>query len=243
MEEIIKSRKRRSDRGPRVTDRDLNALEWIAQQYAVSLDHLCILLARLINPDEYAQKPKEPGELTVKRTAKIVKRWEELGLVERGWILHDDPLWVWLTPEGLRAVAQELGELRPYTPTPAKVNHLYWCNHARLYVEQLRQDATWLSERQVRANRKSERGVKQPHIPDAVVTSKGHEIALEIELSTKTYTRLEKILQELAESDYHTVWYFTLGRAKRVVRTAIDAMQERYKSRFVIYDVEETDLE
>ncbi len=235
--------KRRSDRGPRVTDRDLDALEWIAQQYAVSLDHLGILLARLIDPDEYAQKPKEPGELTVKRTAKIVKRWEELGLVERGWILHGDPFVVWLTPEGLRAVAQELGELRPYTPTPAKMNHLYWCNHARLYVEQLRQDATWVSERQARAHHKSEPGGKRPHTPDAVVTTNGHDIAIEVELSTKTYSRLEKILQELAESDYHTIWYFTLGRAKQVVETAIDAMEEIYKGRFIVYDVEETELE
>ena len=117
--------KRRSDRGPRITDRDLNALEWMAQQYAISSDHLCILLARLIDPDDSAHQPKEAGILTEKRTAKIVKRWEELGLVERGWILHGDPFVVWLTPEGLRAVAQELGELRPYTPTPATVNHRF----------------------------------------------------------------------------------------------------------------------
>ena len=236
-------RKRRSDRGPRVTDRDLDALEWIAQQYAVSLDHLSILLARLIDHSQYAQQPKEVEELTAKRTAKIVKRWETLGLVERDWILHGDPPWIWLTPEGLRTVAQELGELRPYTPTPAKVNHLYWCNHARLYVEQLRKDAAWMSERQVRASRKSEPGRKQPHIPDAIVTSNGYDIALEVELSTKTYPRLEKILQELAESNYHAVWYFTLGRAKRVVETAIDAMQDLDKSRFAVYDVEETALE
>ena len=236
-------RKRRNDRGPRVTDRDLDALQWIAQQYAVSFDHLSILLARLINPDEYAQKPKEAGELTTKRTAKIVKRWETLGLVEREWILHGDPPWIWLTPEGLRTVAQELGELRPYTPTPAKVNHLYWCNHARLYVEQHFDTIQWLSERQVRASRKSEQGVKQPHIPDALVSNNGHDIALEVELSTKTYPRLEKILQEFAEGDYHSIWYFTLGRAKQVVETALDAMQDIDKSRFAVYDVEKTELE
>src|SRR5450755_149441 len=241
MEEHPK--KRRSDRGPRVTDRDLDALAWIAQQYAVSFDHLSILLARLIDHSQYAQKPKEAGELTEKRTAKIVKRWEELGLVERDWILHGDPPWIWLTPEGLRTVAQEVGELRPYTPTPATVNHLYWCNHARLSVEQRRKDAVWLSERQARAHHKSEPGVKRPHLPDAIVTSNGHEIAVEVELSTKTYPRLEKILQEFAESDYHSIWYFTPGRAKQVVETALDTMHESNRSRFVVYDVEETELE
>lgn len=243
MEEIIKSRKPRSDKGPRLTDRDLDALEWIAQQYAVSFDHLGILLARLMDYSEYAQKPITPGELTDKRTAKIVRRWERLGLVERGWILHDDPAWVWLTPAGLQTVADELGELRSYTPTPAKINHIYWCNHARLYVEQKRNDAEWLSERQVRANHKSERGVKRPHTPDAVITSNGHQIALEVELSTKTYSRLDKILEELAESDYHTVWYFCLGRAKQVVETAIENMRGSYAHRFVVYDVEECEIE
>jgi hypothetical protein len=243
MEEIIKSRKPRKDRGPRITDRDLDALEWIAQQYAVSLDHLSILLARLIDPDEYAQKPKEAGELTEKRTAKIVRRWEQLELVERGWILYDDPAYVWLTPTGLQLVSEELGELRPYVPTPAKVNHIYWCNTARLYIEQNHDDIEWLSERQVRANHKSERGIKRPHTPDAVVTLDGDKVALEVELSTKTYSRLDKILHELATSDYHTIWYFTRGRAKQVVETAIENMSGMYSHRFKVYDIEECEIE
>jgi len=243
MDEIIKSRKPRKDRGPRITDRDLDALEWIAQQYCVTLDHLSILLARLMDYAPYVQKPNDEGALTEKRTAKVVKRWEQLGLVERGWILHDDAAWVWLTQEGLRLVAEELGELRPYTPTPAKVNHLYWCNHARLYIEQKRDDAEWRSERQLRANQKSERGIKRPHVPDAVVSSNGHEIAIEVELSTKTYSRLDKILHELATSDYHTTWYFTRGRAKQVVETAIENMTGLYSDRFVIYDVDECEIE
>jgi hypothetical protein len=157
---------------------------------------------------DYAQKPHDPGELTEKRTAKVVKRWEQLQLVERSWILHDDAAWVTLTQEGLRLVAEDLGELRPYQPTPARVNHLYWCNHARLYVEQGHDDAEWKSERQIRANQKSERGIKRPHVPDAVVTIEdGQQIAVEVELSTKTYSRLDKILHELATSDYRLVLY------------------------------------
>jgi hypothetical protein len=243
MEEMKHSRKPRKDRGPRITDRDLDALEWIAQQYCVTLDHLSILLARLMDYSDYAQKPHDPGELTEKRTAKVVKRWEQLGLVERAWILYDDAAWVWCSQEGLRLVAEELGELRPYTPTPAKVNHLYWCNHARLYVEQGHNDAEWRSERQLRANQKSERGIKRPHVPDAVVTIDGQQIAIEVELSTKTYSRLDKILHELATSDYHTTWYFVRGRAKQVIETAIENMTGLYSDRFVIYDVDECEIE
>jgi hypothetical protein len=240
MEKITE--KRRSDRGPRITDRDLDALDWIGQQYAVALDHLCILLARLIDHSKYAQKPIDDGKLTEKRATKIIKRWEQLGLVERGWILHGDPVWIWLTQEGLRVVREQLGELRYYTPAAATINHLYWCNHARLYVEQQHNDAKWISERQARANRKSEQGVKQPHLPDAIVTINGRKIAIEVELSTKTYSRLEKILQELADADYDAIWYFTLGRAKQVIETAIENTGID-SHRFVIHDVEETALE
>jgi hypothetical protein len=44
-------RKRRSDQGPRVTERALDALEWIAQQYAVSFDHLMVICAKSVNPN------------------------------------------------------------------------------------------------------------------------------------------------------------------------------------------------
>jgi hypothetical protein len=251
MEEIIKkpkeerTRKPRSDKGPRLTDRDLDALEWIAQQYAVSVDHLATLLARLMDYSAYAQKPNDAGELTEKRTAKIIKRWEQLQLIERGWILHGDPAWVWLTPEGLRATSQELGELRHYIPTPAKINHIYWCNHARLYIEQRHRNITWIGERELRATHKSEPGEKRPHTPDAVVTlSNGRKVALEVELSSKTYNRLDKILEELAESeDYNTIWYFCLGRAKQVIEHAIENMSGSYAHRFLVYDVEELELE
>jgi hypothetical protein len=235
--------KTRADRGPRITDRDIEALVWIVQQYAICLDHLCILLTRLMDYTDYAQKPNDPGALTKKRTTKIVRHWERLGLIERGWILQGDPMWVWLTPEGLRLMNEELGKLRYYRPTPAKINHLYWCNHARLYIEQKRKDTEWRSERQVRANQKSESGVKRPHTPDAILNSNGHEIAIEVELSTKTYHRLDTILEELAESNYHTVWYFCLGRAKKVVETAIENRSSSDTHHFVVYDIEECELE
>src|SRR5215475_7214678 len=134
----------RSDTGPRLTERDQDALKWIAQQYAISRDHLCILLARLGEPEEYAQKPKQAGRLTEKRAMDIVRRWEQLNLIERGWILYNEPPWFWLTGEGLRLVSEELGELRQYAPTPAKLNHLYHINLTRLVVEARRPGIHWI---------------------------------------------------------------------------------------------------
>src|SRR5260370_23980200 len=126
-----KPRKPRSDRGPRLTERNHKALSWIGQQYAVRLDQLQIVLARLGEPGQYATKPKEKGRLTRKRTMDLVRRWERLGLVNSGRFLHGDPAWVWLSVEGLHAVRQQIGDLRSFEPTPARLSHL-WQGRARL---------------------------------------------------------------------------------------------------------------
>src|SRR5947199_5453560 len=98
------TKKTRPDAGPRLTGRDMEALQWIAQQYAICLDHLQILLARLRDPDLTGPKTKEEGELTEKRVLKIVRRWQAMGLAERKHIMHGEPQWVWLTPLGLKLV-------------------------------------------------------------------------------------------------------------------------------------------
>lgn len=233
-----KKRRTRSDTGPRITERDLAALRWIAQQYAISQDHLAILLARLA-PEE----APEADHLTEKRTAEIVRRWQELKLVEKGRILHNGPAWVWLTGEGLRLISEELGSFRPYTPNPAKLNHLFWCNHARLFVEGRKQDTTWTSERELAAGNHIERGQKRPHLPDAVVITNQHSVAIEVELSPKTYPRLDTILHELARSGYNAVWYLTRGRSTAVMKGAIGAMHQMYQSKFIVYNLDEMPLQ
>lgn len=237
----------RSDKGPRITPRDIEAMKWIAEQYTISLDHLCILLDRLRDADQPpGPDTKEDGELTEKRALKIVRRWQELGLAEREHILHGQPQWIWLTPSGLRLVAEQTGELRSHTPQPGRLNHLYWCNHARLFLEGRYPQDAWTSERILRASQgKTEPGVKRPHTPDAlVIRSNGNRVAIEVELTTKAYSRLSKILHEMAlKAEYYTVWYFVLGRAKTVMEQALAARDmEAYRSKFVIYRLEDLPL-
>jgi hypothetical protein len=240
--QATRTRKPRSDKGPKITDRDLDALEWIAEQYAISIDHLCILLARLA--DEDARDPKEPGRITQKRAMYIVRRWEQLGLIEKAWILHGQPAWLWLTPEGLRLIAEQLGELRHYAPTPATINHIYYCNHARLVIEGRRQDAVWTGERIMKASmQKVERGSRRPHMPDATVLTNNRLIAVEVELAVKRAGQLDKILHELATNgQYQTVWYFTRERSTKAMQQAITAMQDMYKQKFVVYDLDQMPL-
>src|SRR5260370_37256398 len=118
-----KPRKPRSSRGPPLTERDQKALSWIGQQYAVRLHQLQIVLARLGELGDSARKPKEKGRLTQKRTMDLVRRWEQLGLVNYGWFLHADPAWVWLSAEGLRVERPHIGGLRSCEPTTGRLPH------------------------------------------------------------------------------------------------------------------------
>src|SRR5258708_31186285 len=113
----LKPRQPKGDRGPRLTERDHKALVWIRQQYAVRLDQLQIVLARLGEPGDSARKPKEEGRLTQKRRMDLVRRWEQRGLVNYGWFLHADPGWVWMYAEGLQAMRHVVGYLHPFVPT------------------------------------------------------------------------------------------------------------------------------
>jgi hypothetical protein len=185
------------------------------------------------------QPQKEQGRVTKERAMEVVKRWEELQLVEKAWIIHGQPCWIWLSNEGLRFVSEQLGDLRAYAPTPGRLNHLYAVNLARLIIEGRRMDATWLSERELKGSMKVETG-KRPHTPDAILVSNGRKIAVEVELTTKSYERLSKILHELAlNAEYYTIWYFCRGRSLTVMNTAIGNMKEMYKGKFVVYDLDE----
>ena len=235
-----KPRKPRSDRGPRLTERDHKALSWIGQQYTVRLDQMQIVLARLAEPGEYGRKPKEEGRLTQKRTMDLVRRWERLGLVSYGWFLHGDPAWVWLSAEGLRAVRQQIGDLRPFEPTVAGLSHLFFCNQARLLVEERHPDGVWLSERQLRAGRKP--GERSPHLPAGLLTlPNGHVVTIEIERSVTDYGRLKEILQALV-SQYQTVWYFCTGHSENVIKKVVKTLPEPSGRKILISSLDDFSL-
>jgi len=235
-----KPRKPRSDRGPRLTERDSQALSWIGQQYAIRLDQLQILLARLGGPGEYDRKPKEKGRLTQKRTMDLVRRWERRGLGSYGWFLRGYPAWVWLSAQGLQAVRQQIGDLRSFEPTVAGLSRLFFCDQARLLVEERYPDGVWQSERQLRAGRKP--GERPPHLPDGLLTlPNGHIVAMEIERSVKEYGRLKKILQALA-SQYQTVWYFCTGPSEKVIKKAIETFPESSRRKILISSLDDFSL-
>lgn len=95
---------RRKDAGHiQVTERDLYALRWIAEQYTVHTRHLATLLGQRAKA-----VTKEHNCVTLSAVRHALERWQALGLVEEPYkFLSKDPAYVWVS----RRAITELGRL------------------------------------------------------------------------------------------------------------------------------------
>lgn len=234
METAGKPRKQRSDRGTRrLTERDLLALKWVGEQYALRLDQLQILLGR------YSSKSNHPGVTVDSTTAWYsARKWMDLGLAQAEKFLTKTPTWIWLTPSGLRAVGLSFA---PYTPSVEALEHIYWCGQARLYISKRRPTDHWRSERYLRQQLGGVgrgRGPRIGRIPDAALEkANGECIAIEIELSGKNRLRLAQLLCETV-SKYATAWYFVTPRARVALEAAFALVEDvSVVRRIVLYDL------
>jgi hypothetical protein len=224
----------------------------MADQYAVRLDNLRLLLAR-----DAGGATCEPDTLSLTRTHHVVARWKRAGLVEGQKLLAAEPLWVWPTSRGLRHVGV------PYpahVPIAVTLPHLHAIARVRLRVEARHPEARWLSERSLRTGSgASVRGLRQPHVPDAVLVPRPGAstqdasvpladpgtplpvplpgwVAIEVELTVKGPDRLTAILEELAAA-YHTVWYFVAAEAVPSLRRARATLNSALRRRIRVYDL------
>lgn len=212
-------RKPRRDTGAiRWTERDLAALTWIGEQYAVHLAQLAILLGR-----RAGAPTKAVGRLGLETARKLVERWRRAGLVERAVLVLGQPAWVWLTRRGLEQVGLDF---RFWEPKAEGLAHLAAINEARLWVEQRHPEARWRSERQLRREQPVTRSQENlAHRPDAEVVLGPQTVAVEVERSAKTPQRMPAILYDLA-ARYASIWYFCPPAMKPNLARAFEQLEE-----------------
>jgi hypothetical protein len=157
-------------RGPEATLRDSLALAWIAEQYLVRADVAAVVLARL-SPAEGLPEPGRLGQRTLRHHA---ERWERLGFCERRRLRGAS--WLLPTRRGMRYAGLELP---PYEPNGSTLEHTHAVAVVRLVVEQSAPEVEWISERRLRAERRS--GGRSWWLPDGLVG----ETMVEVELSRK----------------------------------------------------------
>jgi hypothetical protein len=119
------------------TDRDLAALRWIGEQYAVRLDVAAVLLSRL--------SPEPVGLLSRRTVRDQVNRWEQGGWISRHRLLGHT--WLTSTAAGLRHAG--LDHLEPWQPAAVRLAHHHAVALVRLDREREPGGAGWMCEREL----------------------------------------------------------------------------------------------
>jgi len=231
----VEQKKPRKDKGVVLySERDEYCLAWIADQYAVRLDQIQVLLSRW---PLGTLKDKEKG-LAATTVKDQINRWVRAEWIEYQRVLVGQPGWAWITRKGLQA----LGWDNFYTarvPAYSRLAHIYAVNQVRLVTDP--RGFAWKSEREYRRDLELvEKGESSGPIPDAIVTAgKIGEVAIEVEISPKKPADLEKKLEELVsclDDDDHfkfpRIWFYVpddkgLQALERARKKLIEQDQKR----------------
>jgi hypothetical protein len=162
--------------------RDLEVLGWLGEQYGARVDQLELLMGC--------------GPRTVQRT---VARLHAAGLVQTRRLLVGEPAWVLPTGAGMAACGSGFGVWRPRIGLLA---HAAAVNDVRLHIQGRAPETEWIPERVLA----KERGAGE-HLPDGVAITEGRRVAIEVELTVKSRSRVTAILDELA-GRFDAVLYF-----------------------------------
>jgi hypothetical protein len=186
----------RRDRGShQVTERDRELLGFIAEQYAVTLEQLAVLIGRSY------------------RTARGLRdRWCAAGWTKSARLSVDLPPFVWLTSKGSSIAGSRF---RTWQPNHGLVHHIEAVTNVRLLVEHQLRLGQWRCERSL-AKGFASRSEWRAHLPDGVLLTP-ERTAVEVELTRKSRKRLEQIVLDVGIA-YDQVWYFAPPRLLPVLR-------------------------
>jgi len=200
-------RKKRKDADTiRLLPLDELALTWIGQQYAMRLDQIQELLGRLAG-----HGATHTNQISETATRNVIARWKKARWIQARRIDAQEPLWVWLTKEGLRRVGLTYQYQSTDHLSKHDRKHLYAITDVRLELDDGTEGIEWTSERTLLQGVKRVAGRERIHRPDAVFACGDDLIAIEVELSRKTVPLLSHILEDLvSKKDYHGHAYHAL---------------------------------
>lgn len=194
-------RRRRCDYGSvKASERDLELLYLVGEQYAVTLPQIARLIGRSVH------------------TARALRdRWKRAGWVGSGQLSVQAPSFVWLTGRGAAGVESPF---RVWQPNHGLALHIASITDVRLLLERELRLGEWECERAVAQQLAKDRN--RGHLPDGVLHMDSQRIAIEVELTLKSRMRLGAIVDELS-GDYEQVWYFAPERLRPTLSELADA--------------------
>jgi hypothetical protein len=209
------TRRRRRDFGSiKASRRDFELLEFVGEQYAVTLPQLAKLMNRRVE------------------TARSLRdRWTRAGWVHSGLLAVGAPSFVWLTKAGSMVASSPF---RVWEPNHGLAGHIQAVTDVRILLEREMQLGEWECERSVAQTmaRGRTEGIRG-HLPDGVLHASSGRVAVEVELTLKSRVRLNEIVNTLT-LDYDEVWYFVPQRLERML-TEINAYAPRQNIRIQRY--------
>ena len=212
----LEAKKQRRDAGIlQITERDILALTWIAEQLSIPFDQLQRLLGR-----NAKQATKTPGMLSISATRHALDRWLQLALIETPRkVLNEHATYIWLSRRGISQLGLAYSY---YLPRPSTAAHIYAVNAVRLHLENQGLFSLWQSERML---------VVSTPTPDAEIRIGLQSVAVRIlERDIKhDITLQDEVTRLLTFTDRYTrVWYFTLTTNVTLLRQAMKHLdQER----------------
>lgn len=232
----------RSDAGQvRLTQRDLAALEWLADMKAIYEVDLGALIARLPAAPG-AQPGHRPSPVRIRA---LLSRWQQVQVAEARKLVADRPRLVRLTTRGAALVGtdsfRETSEMTAYHQ--CAVSRLRLCLEGKPSPS-LGAVTHWESERMFRADldaiglaRRGEAEWKIVHVPDGVATyASGDRVAVEVERSIKAPSRLARIVEQLLADYPVTLYAVANSEIRRAVRKAERTARQVLASRQVSPD-------
>jgi hypothetical protein len=230
----VEERARRRDAGSvEATQRDADALRWIAEQYTVRDDVLAVVLGRLGVPDARRRAVDRVGLPTVRLVA---RRWVRAGWVERRRAL--DHMWTVPTAAGYRLAGLEPKAshdlppdavvMEPWTLRVRLLAHVHAVAVVRLWAEgRLTPGQRWVSERELRREARAEtRGTILRHIFDgAVEGAEGERLGLDVELSLKSPAMFREAVERPVSPRFQRAMYLAPERLVETLLTRLGGLR------------------
>jgi len=176
---------------PRLTERDLLCIKWIAEQGVVRLDTISLFLSQL------------GYEVDARSLRHLSSRWGEMGLVEKEQILANSPSILWTTRAAVKLAELPTNKKEKFgRPSFATLHHDLAVSRVRIEYEI--HGAKWTCERVLRNL------VNDDFLPDGLAELNGTSIFVEVDRTPKDPQRLLNIMRahvrnpKVAVVDYWT---------------------------------------
>jgi hypothetical protein len=225
--------------GPAPTHRDVAALGWVADQYAVRADLLGLLLGRLspelprtVHAWEYATGQRAELPALAEATVRYhLRRW-----LRAGWVTVQRALGrTWIAPTQ-RGLALAGADYRPWSLVPSRLAHVHAVALVRLAIEAANPQAEWISERERTRLRAQQRaGWWLPDgglvVADIAVNGACPPVhTIEVELTPKHLAKLQAVFEARYPGEVQTT-YFTPPAHQDGLRRRLAVLEQATRAR------------